>query len=181
MTDLTETIISRETIYKGKYLNLNRLNLKFPDGKNGIREAVDVKNAAAVLPLDKDNNVHLVKQYRAPIEKTIIEIPAGILDKGPNETVEDCAKRECEEETGYYPQKLIRLLTYSHAEGYSNGFITLYLGKDLIHTKKINLDDSEYLQQISMHFDELLKMVKSNEIIDSKTLLAVLLSQDYIK
>lgn len=168
-----EYVTNRQTIFEGKYMNLEKLNIELPDGRTGIREIVRVRDAVAVIPIDQQGNVHLVKQHRPAIEKTLIEVPAGLIDEG--ETEEEAAIRECEEETGYRPQKLQRLITYSHAEGYSTGFITLFFASDLIHTKKIQLDESEYVEQVTMTFDELLKNIDVNRIIDSKTMLSALL------
>jgi ADP-ribose pyrophosphatase len=166
-------IANRKTLFQGNYLNLEKLDILLPDGRNGEREIVRVKDAVAVLPMDQLGKVYLVKQYRHAIQKELIEVPAGLVDK--NEKPEDTAYRECEEETGFRPKKLVRLLHYSHAEGYSTGFTTLYLGMDLMYTGKIHLDSSEYLQMVQMPFSKLLEMVKKNQILDSKTILCALL------
>ena len=176
---LFEHVKKRESIFQGKYLNLERLHLQFPNDIKGIREVVRVKDAVAVLPVDSENTVHLIRQHRPAIGKTIIEVPAGIMDK-KEESLEECAKRECEEETGVIPGKLTRLITYAHAEGYSTGFITLFLGTELKHTKNLNLDQTEFVEQVSMPYTELLKMVLKNQIIDSKTILSTLLSKEII-
>lgn len=168
-----EFVTARQKLFNGKYLNLEKLNIELPDGRTGIREIVCVKNAVAIIPIDENGIIHLVKQHRPAIGKTIIEVPAGLIDEG--ETEEEAAIRECEEETGYRPQKLQRLIQYAHAEGYSTGMITLFLATDLQHTQNIQMDASEYVEQVSMSFDELLKKVGSNEIIDSKTILCTLL------
>lgn len=176
---LHEKLLNREHLFSGGYLSIDRLNLEFPDGKIGFREVVLVKNAAAIIPIDKDGTVHLVRQHRACIGKTILEVPAGIVDSD-NEPVEECAIRECEEEIGIKPKKLIKLKEYAHAEGYSSGFITLFLGLDLEHTGKINLDYTEYNEKVEMKFSKLLKMVEKNEIIDSKTMLCTLLAKPFV-
>ncbi len=111
----------RKTLFKGCYLTLERLDIRLPNGEKAIREVVRVRDAAAVLPVDEKGQVHLVRQRRPAIGRTIVEVPAGLLDQG--ESAEEAAVRECEEETGYRPRQLIRLLTYAHAEGYSTGFI----------------------------------------------------------
>ena len=170
-----EEIINRELVFQGNYLNLEKLDIRLPDGRIGKREIVRVGDAVAVLPLDEKGNVHLVRQHRPAIRRTILEIPAGIIDE--NEAPEDAASRECEEETGYRPAKLKALITYAHAEGYSSGFITLFFGTELEYTGNIHLDASEYVEPVSMPFGELLKMVKDNQFIDSKTILSTLLSE----
>ena len=173
-----EQIIHRELLYHGKYMDLEKLDIVLPDGRTGKREIVRVGNAVAVLPMDEKGNVHLIRQHRPAIDQTILEIPAGIIDG--NERPEDAAVRECEEETGYRPGKLKKLITYAHAEGYSTGFITLFLGSQLKYTGHIHLDVSEYVEPVVMPFSELLKCVRENGFIDSKTILSTLLTERLI-
>lgn len=153
-------------------MQLELLDVLLPDGKKTTREIVRVRDAVAVLLLDDEQNIHLVKQTRPAIEQTLISIPAGLIDEGESE--EEAARRECEEETGYMPQHLHRIVKYAHAEGYSTGFITLFLGLDPVHSGNTKQDASEYIEQVKMPFQELYEKVCDNEIIDSKTLLSVL-------
>jgi ADP-ribose pyrophosphatase len=173
-----EEIIKREPLFHGKYLHLERLNVKLPDGRQGEREIVRVRDAVAVLPLDDGGKVHLVRQHRPAIERTLVEIPAGLLDI--DESLSDAAVRECEEETGFRPGHLQELITYAHAEGYSTGFVTLFLGTELEYTGKTNLDATEFVEPADMPFDELLHMVRENRIYDSKTILGTLLTERLI-
>jgi ADP-ribose pyrophosphatase len=176
--NILEKILTREIIFRGKYLNLEKLQIGLPDGRYGEREIVRVRNAVAVLLVDDKRNVHLVRQHRSAIEQTILEAPAGLLNDGEEPAA--AAVRESEEETGYRPLKLRQLITYAHAEGYSTGFITLFLGTQLNNTGKICLDSSEYLEQVTVPFDKLAEMVKENQIIDSKTILCTILSKKMI-
>ena len=176
--NLLESIVNRKPLFAGKYLFLERLEVKLPDGRGGEREVVRVKDAVAVLPLDVEGNVHLVRQYRAAIDRTLLEVPAGLLDGG--ESCQTAAVRECEEETGYRCGKLKQLLTYAHAEGYSTGFITLFLGTQLEYTGKMHLDATEFVEPVCMSFHELLRLVRENQIVDSKTILCTLLSESLI-
>jgi len=176
---LFEPVQKRERVYAGSYLNLDRLTIRLPNGKKAFREIVNVRNAVAVLPVDKDGTAYLVRQHRPAIKRTIIEIPAGVVDS-KRESLEKCARRECEEETGIIPGRLRRLLTYSHAEGYSTGFITLFLATNLRHTGKLNLDQTEFLEQVKMPYAKLLRMIEKGGIVDSKTILCAMLSRRYL-
>lgn len=178
--EFTEIVRNREEVFRGSYLRVERFDIELPDGRTGVREVVRVRDAVAVLPVDRDHTVHLIRQHRPAIGRTILEAPAGVLDR-PDEPPEACAKRECEEETGIIPGKLTKLITYAHAEGYSTGFITLFLATDLTHTGKTRLDASEYIEQAAMPFEELLAMVRDNRIIDSKTILCALLSRPLLE
>lgn len=176
---LYEEVRKKERLFTGSYLHLDRLTVLQPGNREALREVVKVRDAVAILPVDADNTVHLVRQHRPAIGKTILEIPAGVLDSEA-ESPETCARRECEEETGIVPGKLTRLMTYAHAEGYSTGFITLFLAQELTHTGKTHFDPSEHIEQVSLSYEKLAAMVRNNEIIDSKTILSVLLAKPFI-
>ena len=173
-----ERVIERESVFRGKYLHLERLKIKLPDGRLGEREIVRVRDAVAVLPVDEDGMVHLVRQHRPAIGRTLLEAPAGLLDDEEDE--EGAAVRECEEETGYRPGTMKKLISYAHAEGYSTGFITLFLGTDIEYTGNIHLDATEYVEPVCMPYHELLQLVRENKIIDSKTILSTLLSERFL-
>ncbi len=175
---LFEKIEKQEEIFRGKYLRVQRMEIELPDGSHCTREIVAVRHAVAVLPYDADGNVHLVRQHRPAIGRTIIEAPAGLIDAGESE--EAAAIRECTEETGFRPRKLERLVTYAHAEGYSTGLITLFLGTDLENTGKTKFDLTEFMEQVTIKYADLLAMIQRNEIIDSKTMLCALLSKERI-
>jgi ADP-ribose pyrophosphatase len=176
---LFERIRSRETVYRGCYLKVERLSVDFGSGKHGVREVVRVKNAVAVLPVDALGNVVLVRQHRPAIGKTILEVPAGVVDGA--ESLAACACRECEEETGRVPRKLTKLITYAHAEGYSTGFITLFLGQNLIDTGKLKLDATEFVEPVSMPYKKLLGLIEKGRFVDSKTILSAILSRPYLE
>lgn len=176
--NLDEQLEHLETIYSGKYLDVRKYFLRLPDGREAIREIVHVRNSVGVLLVDQKGQAIVVRQHRPAIGKTILEIPAGQLDDG--ESPEDAALRECEEETGYVPQKLEKLITYAHAEGYSTGWMTLFVGTDLFRTGEIKLDQTENLHTVSLPFDELVQKVRDNEIVDSKTILSVTLGEAWL-
>jgi ADP-ribose pyrophosphatase len=167
-----ETVVSRRELFRGGYLRLEELAVRLPDGRRASREVVAVRDAVAVLPVDDAGHVHLVRQHRPAIGRTILEAPAGVIE--PGEEPREAARRECEEELGLRPHRLLRLVSYAHAEGYSTGFITLYVGLDLERVESPGLDATEVVERVVMPFDELLARVRSNEIVDSKTILTTL-------
>jgi ADP-ribose pyrophosphatase len=172
--DVDESVQKRTTVFHGRYLDAEIWDVTLADGKPASREIVRVKNAAAVFMTDDRNRVCLVKQHRPAIGRTILEVPAGLVDKG--EDMEAAAIRECEEETGWRPASLERLLTYAHSEGYSTGWITLFRGLRPVQTGKIKLDPTERLEAVWVPWNELEELIKKNEIVDSKTLLSFFLS-----
>jgi ADP-ribose pyrophosphatase len=176
---LFERVRRREQIYSGSYLKLERLTVDCGGGKTGVREIVRVRNAVAVLPVDVTGRVTLVRQHRPAIGRTILEVPAGVVDN--RESLAACARRECAEETGLVPRKLTKLITYAHAEGYSTGFITLFLGTDLKNTGTLDLDATEFVEPVSLPYIKLLYMINKGRIIDSKTILSAILSRPYLE
>jgi len=170
---LLEKIIQRETLYHGSYLDLEKLKVELPDGRQCDREIVRAPDAVAILPVTPEGNVVLVRQHRPAIDRTILEIPAGIVNK--KESLESAVIRECEEETGYKPKNVRCLLTYAHAVGYSTGYVTLFLSDELEHTGNAQRDSTEFLEIVSMPFKTLQEMVRTNQVVDSKTILSTLL------
>jgi ADP-ribose pyrophosphatase len=170
---LTETVVGRRELFRGGYLRLEELAIRLPDGRPARREVVTVRDAVAVLPVDAGGRVHLVRQHRAAIGRTILEVPAGVIE--PGEAPLEAARRECEEEIGLRPHRLVPLISYAHAEGYSTGFITLYVGLDLEPVESPGLDATEVVERVVLPFAELRDKVRSNEIVDSKTILTTLL------
>ena len=168
-----ERIVKRETLFSGRYLQLEELTVRLPDGRTAGREIVRVRDAVAVLPLDERERAYLVRQHRPAVERILLEIPAGLID--PGEEPEDAARRECEEEIGFRPMKLIPLLRYAHAEGYYTGFITLFIGTGLQASGPLRLDETECLENVRLPFVDLLRRVRENTIQDSKTILSSVL------
>jgi len=171
--DLEEKIEKREILFRGNFLVLENIRVRLPNGDPADREIVRMRDSVAVLPLDDRGQAILVRQHRPAIGRTLFEIPAGLIEEG--ESAEEAAARECEEETGYRPLRLNKLLEYAHAEGYSTGMVSLFSAQSVVHTGKIRLDRTEYLETVILPMVRLQEMLAKNELLDSKTLLAVLL------
>jgi ADP-ribose pyrophosphatase len=170
---LHEEVLARREVFRGGYLRVEELAIELPDGRRASREVVRVRDAVAVLPIDAQQRVHLVRQHRPAIGRTILEAPAGVIE--PGEDPREAARRECEEEIGLRPGRLVPLVTYAHAEGYSSGFITLFAGLDLEAVESPGLDATEVLERVVLDLAELRELVRRNEIVDSKTILSCLL------
>jgi ADP-ribose pyrophosphatase len=176
---LHEFLIRRDRVYDGKFLHLDRLTVRLPDGRTGEREVVAMRDAVAVLLMDAEGNVHLIRQHRPAIGRTLLEVPAGLIDGA--EIPSEAAARECEEETGLRPGNLRRLITYAHAEGYSTAYVTLFFGTELDRTGRVRLDADEFVEPVSMPFDELLGLVHCGTIVDSKTILCAMMVRDMLR
>lgn len=123
-----KTVSSRE-IYDGHVVRLRVDTVTTADGRQTIREIVEHSACIAVIAIDDDDNVLFVRQYRKPIEKELLEIPAGGVD--PGETPEEAVIRELQEECGYRPGKVERLAGFYSSPGFCTEYLHLYLATEL--------------------------------------------------
>lgn len=168
---MEETILSREEIYSGRVVNLSVATVRLPNGGESRRELVKHPGAVAIVALDADQNVLLVRQFRLAAGKILLEIPAGTLK--PDEPPEVCARRELQEETGYLPGKLEAIGGIYPAPGYTTEYIYLYLATDLSESK-LEMDDDEFIEIERIPLKEALGMVERDELVDAKSITALL-------
>ncbi|MDK9865367.1 MULTISPECIES: NUDIX hydrolase [Staphylococcus] len=168
--NLFEKTFHKESIYKGAIIDLEVHDIELPDGQTSKRELVYHNGAVAVCAINPDNQVILVRQYRKPAEKTLLEIPAGKLEL--NEERESAAKRELEEETGYIAENLELITEMYGSPGFSNEKISIYLAKDL-KIGEMNLDDDEFIEIETYNIEEITSMLQNQEIEDAKTIIAL--------
>jgi ADP-ribose pyrophosphatase len=165
-----EQRISSRRVYEGKVLNLRVDEVRMENGTIAIREVVEHRGAAAIVPVLERGNVLLVRQYRYPIEENLVEIPAGTLQD--NENPEACAIRELEEETGYRPGKIMKLAACFVAPGYSTEKIHIYLAQDLTKTQT-KLDEDEIIELERMPLPMTLDKIRTGEIRDAKSIVGL--------
>jgi ADP-ribose pyrophosphatase len=163
---LREERITGEDIYGGIFLKMKRDTVSLPDGQQAVREYLTHPGAVAIVALLDDGRVLLERQYRYPIAKACIEIPAGKLD--PNENPLLCAQRELAEETGYTAKKWSYIRRIHPVISYSTEFIDIYLAEDLVPGKS-KLDDEEFLDVFAAPLEQLITWVEEGEITDVKT------------
>lgn len=168
---LDETFISREDKFQGKIVSLHVDRVRLPNGAEATREVVDHGGGVAVLPLDKENNVLAVRQYRYVFGKTILEIPAGKLDLGEDPAAGGL--RELLEETGAVPEIYQPMGHILPSPGCYGETLYLFLARGLtMHSQ--HLDPDEFLQVERVPFDEMVHRCLTGEIEDAKTVAAVL-------
>ena len=163
---LREERISGEDIYGGIFLNMKRDQVRLPDGQIAAREYLTHPGAVAIVALLNDGRVLLERQYRYPIAKACIEIPAGKLELGEDHLL--CAQRELEEETGYTARKWSYIRRIHPVISYSTELIDIYLAEDLIAGNS-KLDDEEFLDVFAAPLEQLLAWIEEGEITDVKT------------
>jgi len=167
---LREITLKSDVVFEGKILKVRVDKVKLPNGKKSVREVVEHPGAVVVIPMIKDK-VIMVKQYRYPIDKILIELPAGKLDDG--ESPEECAQRELEEETGYKAKKMIYLGKIYTSPGFSNEIIYIFLAEDMEKGER-KTDEDELLNVVEKNFEDVVKECLNGEIEDAKTVAAVL-------
>lgn len=173
--DYKERTISTEPIFQGKIISLQVDTVKLPHGGTATREIVRHPGAAAVMAL-VDGRMLMVEQYRKPMEKFQVEIPAGKLD--PGEDPMAAAARELEEETGYRAGKLRPVSAFYTSPGFADEKLYLYLAEDLVKGE-IRPDEDEYLAVSAISFEEAQQLIREERISDAKTILAVYAWQIY--
>ncbi|WFR60014.1 NUDIX hydrolase [Anaerocolumna sp. AGMB13025] len=163
--------INRSLVHKGHIIDLYTDTMGLPNGKTADWDFISHKGAAAIIPVDKDGKIIMVRQYRNAIEKYSLEIPAGGLNK--NEDMRTCAARELEEETGYRSEKIEHLLDLYTTVAFCNEKIGIYYTSDLIPSKQ-NLDEDEFVTIERYSLEELVQMILNGTIDDAKTISALL-------
>lgn len=165
--DLAEQMVSSQTIFEGKIVKLTLDKAKLPDGKLADREVVYHPGGVAVLALDEENNVTLVRQYRYPIQQLLLELPAGKLDHGAEDHLPG-AKRELSEETGLEAEEWTYLGYTLASPGFCTEALHMYLARGLTKRRQ-HLDEDEFLDVVTMPFDQLVEQVMDGTITDAKT------------
>lgn len=163
---LKEECIDTQDLYGGIFLNMKRDTVRMPDGAEAVREYLTHPGAVAIVALLDDGRILLERQYRYPVARVCMEIPAGKLDPGEDPLV--CAQRELQEETGYTASKWSYIRRIHPVISYSTEFIDIYLAEGLSKGQS-QLDDEEFLDVFAASLDELLRWVEEGAITDVKT------------
>jgi len=163
---LVERRVGGKTLLQGGFLEVRRDDVLLPDGKPATREFIQHPGAVAVIPLLDNGRVVLVRQFRYPVGKTIIEFPAGKLDDG--EDILGCARRELQEETGYRAREWAFACEIHNAAAYSTESIWLYFARGLVAGPQ-QLDAGEFVEVVSLSEAELDALAASDGLPDVKT------------
>ncbi len=164
-------ILKSEIRYKGKVFDHQVDEIEYASGNIGIREVAIHPGGAVVVPVKDDGKIILVKQFRYPLQKTLIELPAGKLDKGEDPLI--CATRELEEETGYKANKIRKLGEIYTSPGYSTEILYIYSATELIPGNHNREEGEKGMEILELTLEEVEKMIMSGEINDAKTIVGI--------
>lgn len=168
--DLTEKQIDSQVMYNGGFIEVLKDNVQLPDGSISTREYITHPGAVAMLALLDNGKLVMERQYRYPLHREFIELPAGKIDGGEDILV--TAQRELLEETGYVAREWIHLTTAWPCIGYSDECMEYFLARGLTHQGS-KLDDGEFLEVFELSLEDALEWVRVGKITDSKTIVGL--------
>jgi ADP-ribose pyrophosphatase len=176
MSDSDE--IKKTPVYHCPVFDVYEDDVQLPDGRNFKQVMIDHKTTVAVMPIDAEGRLILIRQYRNAVKQHLLEIPAGRMNKG--EPAEDCVQRELSEETGFEAGRIAKLFEGYLVPGYCNEYMYFYIAFDLSERYLPPDEDEMIVEKIHVPLAEAIRMIKSGAIIDAKTALGILLAKDYL-
>ena len=168
-----ERTLHTERIYQGRLVGLRVDTVELPSGRKTKREIVEHGGVAAIVVIDSENNVLLVRQYRKPVERVLLEIPAGGMESGEDALV--CARRELEEETGFSAERWEELGFFYTSPGFCTEQMHLYLATELRPAKNA-ADDDENIELVRVPLTSVPELIASGEVCDAKSIAGLLIA-----
>ena len=176
---LRETVVGSRTVHRGYYLDVRVDEVLTPAGRRATRDIVGHPGAVAIVALDDAECILMVRQFRLAAGRTLLEIPAGTLDRTADGSLEDpdlAARRELEEETGFRAGRWEHLASFWTAPGFATELMHLYLARDLVAANEDRLgpDLDEHLELEHVPWRSAVAMAERGEIADAKSLVGIL-------
>lgn len=177
---LRERVVDRRIVHKGSYLEFRIDTVERADGSRATRDIAGHPGAVAIVALDDQGRVALVRQWRLPADDALLEVPAGGLDvhdDGSKEDPELAARRELEEETGLRAETWEHLTTFYTAPGFTDEIMHLFLARDLTPAhpgERLGPDEDERLILSWLPWREAVAAVERGEIRDAKSIVGLL-------
>jgi ADP-ribose pyrophosphatase len=165
-------ILDSQLVFRGRVFDVTVDTIREGD-KTYQREVVQHPGSAVIIPVFADGTITLVRQYRHPTVRFLLEAPAGTLRRG--EAPEEGAARELEEELGFVAGRLEKLSEFFVSPGFCEEKMWVFLATDLVETQQ-RLDDDEVIELVRIPFDQALSMITTGEIEDAKTIIGVILA-----
>lgn len=169
---MEEQTIEQRRVYEGRVVRLRIDTVRLPDGRTATREVVEHNPAVAMVPVDREGRILLVRQWRSPVGAALLEVPAGTTDDG--EDIEAAVQRELQEEIGYRAGRLTRLCGFWVAPGYCTEYIHVYLAEELAESR-LQADDDERIEVVPLTLKEALAAIAAGQIQDAKSQVGLLM------
>ncbi|MCU0580903.1 MAG: NUDIX hydrolase [Syntrophales bacterium] len=170
--------IKEKQVYQCRIFSVYEGEYQLPDGRVNRQTRVDHRPCVTVVPVDDQGRIILIRQYRYAVNRELMEIPAGSMDKG-SEKPEACARRELAEETGFGATNWVQLFEGYLLPGYCNEYMYFFLATGLF-LAPLPPDEDECIEVISVAPDEAMAMIKDGDIIDAKTALGIYMVREYM-
>ena len=175
---LIEICISSEVVLDGGMMRVKRDQVLLPSGNQSQREFILHPGAVLIIPILENGNLLLERQFRYPLNRVFVELPAGKID--PGEDILFTGQRELLEETGYTAAEWVYLGHQHPCIGYSDEVIYMFLAKEL-EVGDAHCDEDEALELFEASLDDCLQMVATQQITDAKTILALMYVEKYLQ
>jgi len=172
--ELLETKTGAETVFQGRIIHVEHWQVTLPNGETAMREIVVHPGASAVVALDDEGRLVLVRQHRVAVDRLTLEIPAGKMDK-PGDDPFICAQRELSEETGLEADRWEKLTTLETTPGFCNERIHIYMAEGL-REGAVHPDDDEFVSTERVPLTECVERVMRGEIRDGKTIVGIMMA-----
>ena len=167
-----EKKLASQQIYQGHAVNIRVDTVEKANGRKTTRDVVEHSNCVAVVALDEQGHVILVRQFRHAVDRFLLEIPAGGID--PGEEPIDSVRRELQEEIGYFPRKIDKLGGFYSIPGYGTEYLHCFLATDLVPSR-LMAEDTDDIELVRISLEEIPRLIASGEICDGKTIAALLM------
>ena len=169
--DFTETQLSSAYYFEGRIMKARLDEVRLPNGRIAKREVCEHVGGVGVLPIDREGNVILVRQFRYPYGELLLEIPAGKLDHGAEDAAA-CGARELKEETGCTAQRMAALGAVYPSPGFLTEVVHLFAALDLTEGE-MQPDEDEFVETVRLPIETVERMIVNDEIRDAKTVAAM--------
>lgn len=164
-------------LYQGKHFSFNLDDLTLPDDQRVTHATVRHPGSAAIVPIDAENNVVMIRQYRHSVKAMMLEVPAGTMD--PDENSLACARRELAEETGIVAQEFIDLGPTHILPSYSDELIHIFLARYLSETEQ-SLDSDEFIEVVRYPIETVLQKIDEGDITEALTIVSLFKAKRYL-
>ena len=168
----SEKTLSTQQIYQGRAVNMRVDTVEKASGTKTTREVVEHSDCIAVVVLDEQGSVLLVRQFRHAVDRVLLEVPAGGID--PGEAPVGSVRRELQEEIGYFPQTIDKLGGFYATPGYGTEYLHCFVATDLVPARLV-AEDTEDIELVRVSRDEIPRLIASGEICDAKSIAALLM------